>query len=34
MVGAAHLCYLLAKVPFGLHTSKDAKIVLIGLEHR
>ncbi|XP_012566805.2 uncharacterized protein LOC100197480 isoform X1 [Hydra vulgaris] len=34
MVGAAHLCYLLAKLPFGLHTSNDSKIVLIGLEHR
>ncbi|KAI1889347.1 hypothetical protein AGOR_G00178310 [Albula goreensis] len=33
MLGAAHFCYLTARSPFGVYTSKTDKLVLLGSNH-
>lgn len=34
LVDAAHFCYLMAQVGFGVFTKKSTKMVLIGSNHR
>lgn len=34
LVDAAHFCYLMAQVGFGVYTKKSTKMVLIGSNHR
>jgi hypothetical protein len=34
LTAAAHLCYLIAEVPFGGHECEENRITLLGLEHR
>lgn len=34
LIDAAHFCYLMAQVGFGVYTKKTAKLVLIGSNHR
>lgn len=34
LLDAAHFCYLMAQVGFGVYTKKTTKLVLIGSNHR
>lgn len=34
LLDAAHFCYLMAQVGFGVYTRKTTKLVLIGSNHR
>lgn len=34
LLDAAHFCYLMAEVGFGVYTKKTTKLVLIGSNHR
>lgn len=34
LLDAAHFCYLVAQVTFGVYTKKSSKLVLIGSDHR
>ncbi|XP_066548057.1 protein transport protein Sec16B isoform X2 [Amia ocellicauda] len=33
LIDAAHVCYLMARVPFGVYTVKSEKLVLLGSNH-
>jgi len=34
LVAASHLCYIVANVQFGFHRNTEARMVLLGLEHK